>query len=1006
MMPDSQDSTPGTENTPGDSNPSTASASSKALMASAVPSQASTTTGSSTVAAADDSSEDEQAEQKLTTKKKKKKKKKKKLKGESGLFAEEEKEWEAMVATATDDQKLNFLFAALKENETQAVLLILKSINKDCLQYDKLLKLLLKIKSDAEVIIQTLCDKFDLDKLSQMESLRIADKYGDTGEVAQDRIRLAANQEIIAKIYKKRQLIFQQQQLKEAIQKGEASTVAKLLTEKGITNFTVNNTPLIYWAMGLQCNAKILDLLVSHAKLGRKGQNAGDFTRKQQENLLIYALAVGADLTANKVLDVIDVKSIDKALASIIGNTKNKKIIDRMVEKSSLQNLLHITYLYKISLTTSNGVEDDAKFTEQILNDICVTNIENNKKYLLRVLENKLQQYLQQDPSPSIEDLDIYLHHQPTTNVQILLLQQRLVDAINKYSKQAKPYLQRVLQHNITIGNFALVRYLLELGVDPRLPNLAATAIMVNKGNEESLFKVDFYCLCMAALLGHIENVKLLLNHGVPIDIIATPIPADVDNNSVIRVGLTILGVGADSKLSNEEQESLFRDYEAAQPVPSAPNFLTVHFESGSAPLLLAAKSGHALVVKYLLDEKASVNVVDRHGFTPLMYAIKAKHYDVVNILIAYHADVEVANYKGETALSLARRDSDLLEIIIEAKEKQKLREQQSIEKALTDLGTTEIKIEDIQTEVEQKEDDDAKSEEKQTMPSSAPATSQAVLVQIVTTRDALHPLNQVEASVVSASAAARRNSDAAVKKRDLIEGWLRTLNHLLTKQFDEKNIANIVLMRNALLGGVAALMRAICGNPPEYPFCPNKFAQKISNVLLKPHGSWLSHNNSPAENLVIFNNTKEMVQKIVEYFQACLQQAIPGRQNINTILQKINSPHLTDLFLKYYRINRVTTPDCYIQFSLIRSELRYYDQVDDVFWEEKNEAVYNIAMAYTSTRKSKYVPKDMIAGIQGEEDYAALLGLRDFKSYEMDIRHPDSMPTAFKLPVSPVPAP
>ena len=53
-------------------------------------------------------------------------------------------------------------------------------------------------------------------------------------------------------------------------------------------------------------------------------------------------------------------------------------------------------------------------------------------------------------------------------------------------------------------------------------------------------------------------------------------------------------------------------------------------------PLHLAAGSGHANIVEFLLENRADVNVKDSRGHTPMHSAVEARHLDVVEVLQHY----------------------------------------------------------------------------------------------------------------------------------------------------------------------------------------------------------------------------------------------------------------------------------------------------------------------------------------------------------------------------------
>ena len=71
-------------------------------------------------------------------------------------------------------------------------------------------------------------------------------------------------------------------------------------------------------------------------------------------------------------------------------------------------------------------------------------------------------------------------------------------------------------------------------------------------------------------------------------------------------------------------------------------------------PLHLAARHGHAEVVKILLENKASLIARDEDGLTPLLIAVKYNQASVLNLLLNTHADCNAIDNDENTALALA----------------------------------------------------------------------------------------------------------------------------------------------------------------------------------------------------------------------------------------------------------------------------------------------------------------------------------------------------------------
>lgn len=81
-----------------------------------------------------------------------------------------------------------------------------------------------------------------------------------------------------------------------------------------------------------------------------------------------------------------------------------------------------------------------------------------------------------------------------------------------------------------------------------------------------------------------------------------------------------------------------------------------VHF-SGGTPLFAAVSHGHSEIVYLLLENKASVNRVDKYGSTPLGYAVLEGNLDMVKLLLDFGADANIMDKEGETPLDYAKEE-------------------------------------------------------------------------------------------------------------------------------------------------------------------------------------------------------------------------------------------------------------------------------------------------------------------------------------------------------------
>jgi ankyrin repeat protein len=75
----------------------------------------------------------------------------------------------------------------------------------------------------------------------------------------------------------------------------------------------------------------------------------------------------------------------------------------------------------------------------------------------------------------------------------------------------------------------------------------------------------------------------------------------------------------------------------------------------GSTALHAAAHIGHLDICRLLLDWGAKVDALNKWRFTPLHYAAWLGHLSVVKLLVERGADVSVEGDRGRTASDLAR---------------------------------------------------------------------------------------------------------------------------------------------------------------------------------------------------------------------------------------------------------------------------------------------------------------------------------------------------------------
>ena len=92
--------------------------------------------------------------------------------------------------------------------------------------------------------------------------------------------------------------------------------------------------------------------------------------------------------------------------------------------------------------------------------------------------------------------------------------------------------------------------------------------------------------------------------------------------------------------------------------------------KNGKTPLMVASCSGHAEMVRYLLDHGADINSRGRNWRTALMCASLKGHKEVAQLLLDRGADITMKTRLGSSALSLATDlgHKQVVELFIETK--------------------------------------------------------------------------------------------------------------------------------------------------------------------------------------------------------------------------------------------------------------------------------------------------------------------------------------------------
>jgi hypothetical protein len=86
----------------------------------------------------------------------------------------------------------------------------------------------------------------------------------------------------------------------------------------------------------------------------------------------------------------------------------------------------------------------------------------------------------------------------------------------------------------------------------------------------------------------------------------------------------------------------------------ACPDLIDHRDKKGSTALMTASAMSHILVVRRLIESRASVNSPDYKGRTPLIAAVGVGAFDVVEALCAAGANLALAGERGRAALHLA----------------------------------------------------------------------------------------------------------------------------------------------------------------------------------------------------------------------------------------------------------------------------------------------------------------------------------------------------------------
>jgi len=148
----------------------------------------------------------------------------------------------------------------------------------------------------------------------------------------------------------------------------------------------------------------------------------------------------------------------------------------------------------------------------------------------------------------------------------------------------------------------------------------------------------------------NLDVAKLLVENGAQVNEQdqngKTPLDSafeDAHSSASMYIAEVLIRAGGRSSLDQ---------YAYCIPAIRSSNF-DIRFDDGLAPLHFAAREGHIVILRYLLEKKANIEAKNASGAPPLHEAFRAGQIEAAKMLIQAGANVNARDAKGNTAMHL-----------------------------------------------------------------------------------------------------------------------------------------------------------------------------------------------------------------------------------------------------------------------------------------------------------------------------------------------------------------